>query len=259
LEDEAAARQKYEAVIGKEGVDAAMRIRDRLIGEPEGPRAPYLCHGFCELGSRSLVPALQEVRDFMVQRPGEVVLMVVEDYITTADLAAAFDAAGLTEFVYRGTPRPPWPTLGQMIATDQRLLVLAEHSSAGVPWIHPAFEVVQETPYGFHAPQEFSCEPNRGGTQGSLFQLNHWIETAPAPKPSNAAVVNAREFLLRRVGECEKERQRQVNILAVDFYRTGDLMEVVAELNRRRPPGDRLTQAASTRATTTVMLSGPPR
>jgi hypothetical protein len=257
LDDEAAARQKYEAVLGQEGVDAAMRIRDRLIGEPEGPRQAYLCHGFCELGAQPLVPVLRQVRNFLVQNPGEVLLIVVEDNVTPADVAAAFEASGLSEFVFRGLPAPPWPTLGEMIASDERLVVLAENVSDGVPWYHPAFDVIQETPYGFHAPQEFSCEPNRGGTQGSLFQLNHWVETAPTPKPSNAAVVNARDFLLQRVRDCEAARGRQVNVIAVDFYGTGDVLDVVSELNRREDP--RLTQGVSTRATTTVMLSGPPR
>lgn len=259
LADEAVARKKYEAVLGTEAVDAAMRIRDRLIGEPDGPREPYLCHGFCELGAQRLVLVLRQVHAFLVQNPGEVLIVVVEDYVTPTDLAAAFSAAGLREFVFRGQPQPPWPTLKTMITTDQRVLVLAENTSSGVSWIHPAFDVIQETPYGFHGPEEFSCAPNRGGTKGSLLQLNHWIESAPTPKPSNAALVNSREFLLQRVRKCEKARHKRVNLIAVDFYRTGDLLDVVAELNRRPPVAGRLTQATPTRATTTVMLSGPPR
>ena len=31
--------------------------------------------------------------------------------------------------------------------------------------------------------------------------------------------------------QCQRERGRLPNILAVDFYRSGDLFEVVAELN----------------------------
>ena len=51
--------------------------------------------------------------------------------------------------------------------------------------------------------REFSCAPNRGGTSGSLFMINHWIETAPTPKPSNAAIVNAYDFLLARCRQCQ--------------------------------------------------------
>jgi hypothetical protein len=237
LEDEAAARKKYEAVVGREGVDAAMRIRDRLVGEPEGPRAPYLCHGFCELGAQPLAPALRQIRNFLVQKPGEVLLIVVEDNIAPADVAASFEESGLMNFVYHGSPQPPWPTLGEMLATDQRVVVLAENDAEGVPWYHLAWDVMQETPYFFGAPEEFSCEPNRGGTQGSLLLVNHWIDSAPAPKPSNAKIVNARDFLLQRVQRCEAARGNKVNVIAVDFYRTGDILDVAATLNRGRLDG----------------------
>jgi hypothetical protein len=118
-----------------------------------------------------------------------------------------------------------------MIARDQRVLVLAEKDAGGVPWYHQAFEVMQETPYHFNAPEELSCAPNRGGTDRSLFQVNHWIDTTPTPKPSNAEIVNTREFLLARARQCQEERKRLPNILAVDFALTGDVVGAVAELN----------------------------
>jgi hypothetical protein len=231
IDDESAWRAKFEQAIGAEAVDAAMRIRARLQGAPTGPRAAYLCHGFCELGATPLVPMLEGVRSFLVANPGEVLVFVIEDYVTPADVAAAFQASGLERFVYRGAPGPPWPTLRALVDADTRVLVLGENDARGVPWYHPAFEVVQETPYRFVTPGEFSCRPNRGGTAGSLFQINHWIETPPAPKPSNAAIVNAHDFLLTRARECERERGRLPNLVAVDFALTGDLLGVVEELN----------------------------
>lgn len=238
IQDEAVSRAKFEQAIGKEAIDAAMRIRSHLQGEPTGPREPYLCHGFCELGATRLVPMLEGVRDFLVAHPGEVLVFVIEDYVTPADVAAAFHASGLERLVYRGPVTPPWPTLGELVARDERVLVFGENDTAGVPWYHPAFETFQETPYKFTAPAEFSCRPNRGGTAGPLFQINHWIETLPAPKPSNAATVNAHDFLLGRARECQKERGKLPNVLAVDFARTGDVVGVAAELNGLgTPPG----------------------
>jgi hypothetical protein len=231
IDDEAASRAKFEDAIGKEAVDAAMRIRARLQGPPTGPRAPYLCHGFCELGATPFVSMLQGVRDFLVASPSEVLVFVIEDYVTPADIAAAFQGSELERFVYKGPLGPPWPTLRELVDMDARILVLGENDTRGVPWYHPVFQVVQETPYKFRAPAEFSCKPNRGGTSGSLFQINHWIETLPAPKPSNAAIVNAHEVLLKRARRCQKERGRLPNILAVDFARTGDLLGVADELN----------------------------
>jgi hypothetical protein len=112
---------------------------------------------------------------------------------------------------------------------------MAENHTGEVPWYHPAFEVMQETPYSFRDTTEFSEQPNRGGTGGSLLLMNHWIETTPLPKPSNAAIVNAYPFLLRRALRCEQERRHIPNLVAVDFYGTGDLMRVVRKLNGLEP------------------------
>lgn len=243
VDDEGAAREKYEAVLGKEGVDAALRIRNRLVGQEEGERGLYLCHGFCELGAEPLVPVLAEMREFLVTNPHEVIILIFEDPGANAQqMDSAFRASGLIEFVYRGPVRPPWPTLREMIADDGRVLALSENAWPGVPWYHPAFEVEQETPYSFNDPSEFSCRPNRGGTTGSLFVINHWIDTAPAPLPSNAEQVNAYDALLARARRCERERGKLPNVIAVDFYRRGDVVGVARTLNR---VGERAALAGS--------------
>jgi hypothetical protein len=231
IQDERASRATFEKAIGREAVDAAMRIRDRLTGPPTGPRAPYLCHGFCELGAVPLATMLAGVRDFLVRNPGEVLLFVVEDYVAPQDVEAAFREAGLLRFLYRGPVRRPFPTLREMIDSDQRLVVFAEKDAHGVPWYRPAFESIQETPYTFHRPEDFSCRPNRGPADAPLFQVNHWIETTPTPRPSNAAIVNAHDVLLARARQCQQERGMLPNVLAVDFALTGDVVGVAAVLN----------------------------
>ncbi len=225
------AREEYEAMLGPSGFDAAIRIRDRLIGGTEGERALYLCHGLCELGATVLVTVLRSVREFLILNPGEVLIIIIEDAVAPAEIEAAFHESELADYVYRGRPAPPWPTLREMIATDQRVLVLAENDSEGVPWYHQAFEVFQETPYSFDDPSEFSCVPNRGGTAGSLLLMNHWISTPPSSLPSDAAIVNAHEVLHARARACRAERGRLPNLIAVDFYRTGDLFSVARTLN----------------------------
>jgi hypothetical protein len=224
-------KEAMAAVLGDEGVDAALRIRDRLVGVDEGRRGLYLCHGFCELGASELAPTLRAIREFLVQRPGEVLLVVVEDYVSPRDLADVFEESGLAERVYRGASAPPWPTLRDLVESGRNAIVFLESGSEGVDWLRPAFELIQETPYTFPAPADFSCRRNRGRASAGLFQINHWIETTPTPLPSNAEIVNARDVLLGRARGCERERGMLPNILAVDFYRSGDLFGVVDVLN----------------------------
>jgi hypothetical protein len=234
--DEGEARRTYEAVLGKEGIEAAFRIRERLLGKPGGEKRIYLCHGFCELGALELVTVFRSMRDFLRNNPREVLIVVIQDEdVRPEDIARAAEQSGLSELVYHGPVAGPWPTLGEMIQHHQQVLIVAENQAGDVPWLHPAFEVFQETPFDFRTVTSFSCEPWRGETRGALFQLNHWITRVPAPRPSDAALVNSYDFLMTRARKCMQERHKLPNLLAVDFYRTGDLFKVVDELNREGP------------------------
>jgi hypothetical protein len=232
LEDSEFSREKLETVLGAEGLDAALRIRERLLGARQEDREPYLCHALCEIGAQRLVPVLGQIRDFLADNPREIILLIIEDSVPAADIADAFVESGLVELVYRGPVAAPWPTLGEMAAAGERVVVLGENDTEGVDWYHPAWEVVQETRYDFKSAEEFDCLPNRGGTSGSLLLVNHWVNTPPTSLPSDAARVNARGPLLDRIEDCRRERGRLPNIIAVDFYGVGDLLEVVDELNR---------------------------
>jgi hypothetical protein len=223
---------KVKAAIGEEGFEAALRIRNRLIGVDERHRKLYLCHGLCELGAYELEPTLGRIRDFVVSHPDEVLVFIIEDYVDPKEQALAFERAGLAEFVYKGPSGPRWPTLRQLIQSGERVVVFIESGRAGVTWLRPAFENFKETPFSFHKPDEFSCRANRGGEGGSLFLINNWVETTPTPKPSNAAIVNAYNFLYQRAELCEQQRHHMPNIIAVDFYRTGALLRTVNKLNR---------------------------
>jgi len=213
-------------------LEAALRVRERISGEEEQGRDLYLCHALCELGAQRLVPALETIRDFLVSHPREVLIIIIEDSVPPESIAVAFEESGLLEFVYLGEVTPPWPTMGEMVAGGGRVLVLGENETTGVPWYHPAWEVVQETRYDFTSADEFDCAPNRGGTAGSLLLVNHWVNTPPTSLPRDAAIVNAREALMERVENCREDRGRVPNIIAVDFYGVGDLVEVVEDLNR---------------------------
>jgi hypothetical protein len=223
-------RAKFEKAIGPVAFAAAMRIRERLVGEG-GPIGLYMCHGFCELGALPFDTALAQLKTFLVTNPSDVVMVVIEDYVAPADIAAAFARHGLTDYVYTGPSRGPFPTLRTMIAQNQRLFVMGEHETDAIPWYHPAFEVMQETPYTFESPEDFSCKMNRGERTNPIFLINHWIESTPAPRPSNAELVNAEAAVLERARQCERERGKLPNVIAVDFAATGDVVQAAAVLN----------------------------
>ena len=223
--------------LGPKFVQAATRIRARIAQPPaDAPQRIYLCHGYCELGAVDAEQAFTAIADFLRQNPGEVMVIDLEDYTAPADTVALLRKTGLAAYIYKGPTGPPWPTLGEMVDSGGRVLLVVEHRTAGAPrWYRPAYRrVFQETPFRFKSAAEMSCAPNRGRASNSLFLINNWIDTDPTPKPSNAAKVNSYDFLLKRARRCQRRRGRFPNVLAVDFYAEGEPERVVARLNSSR-------------------------
>lgn len=221
-------------------VDAAERIRARLGFGGKGARGMYLCHSFCELGGTPLSSALDDIHTFLVTHPDEVMVVVNQDYVTPKDFVAAVTKAGLADLAFTPPSGTRWPTLGEMIDSNKRVLFLAEHKAGAAPWYQLAYgRLTQETPYTFKKVAQLtdpgklaaSCRANRGMSGAPLFLINHWITTDQVPLPSNAAKVNAYEPLLIRARNCISVRKHLPNLLAVNFYRQGDLFRVVDTLN----------------------------
>ena len=228
--------------VSDQSVQAAERLRGRLGFRGGGERGMYLCHTFCELGSTPLGDVLDDIHAFLVTHPAEVVVVINQDYVSPQDFVGAIGDARLTPYMIEPPRGRDWPTLRELIERDERLLVMAENTAGAAPWYQLAYErLTQETPFSFAGPAQLvdpqtlapSCRPNRGRPDAPLFLLNHWINTDPVPRPGNAEIVNAYEPLLRRARTCERDRERNMNLVAVDFYERGDLFAVVDTLNRR--------------------------
>jgi hypothetical protein len=223
--------------VGPEFLASVERLRGSIGFNHSSKRSVYLCHAFCEVGATPAVDALREIRDFLVRHPDQVVILSVEDDVSPQDTEAVFRDSGLLGLAYSDPTRPsgPWPTLRELIEQDRRVIVFAENKTGGIGWYRPQFELMQETPFHFRSVKEIedpaSCRPNRGGTGKPLFLLNNWVDTTPAPRPANAASVNAYQALLARARRCEAARHRIPNLVAVDFYKRGDVLRVAAALN----------------------------
>jgi hypothetical protein len=233
-------RQAKQDGVSSAAVDAALRIRDRLGFAGQGTRSMYLCHTFCELGATSLHSVLDDIHDFLVAHPDEVLVVINQDYVTPADFVKAVDDAGLGGLVYGGPITDSEPTLRDMVDSDHRVVFLAENHAGGAPWYRLAYaSITEETPYTFTKVAQLtdpkrlaaSCKPNRGPDRAPLFLVNHWISTDPIPRPSDAAKVNAYDPLLARMRDCQRIRDHLPNLVAVNFYRTGDVFKVVDALN----------------------------
>lgn len=190
----------------------------------------YLCHDDCSLGSQLLVEGLSEIAQFLDARPGEVVAILFQDGISPADTESAFAAVGLDDRVYTHSAGSGWPTLGELSQSRQQLVVGAEFSGPPPNWYHHAWDLYFDTPYDFDSQDAFSCASHRGEEQSELFLVNHWL-SGPLSRVSNAEQVNQYSVLRQRLEDCWAERGQIPNLVAVDFYDRGDLIQVVDALN----------------------------
>ena len=205
-------------------------IRGLLIDTHSYRGTSYLCHSNCIFGSKPLVDGLTEITRFLRANPGEVLMLIIEDGVSPADHDKAFTDSGLAAFLYTHTAGRPWPTLREMIASGQRVVVGAERGRPPPAWFHHVWDLVWDTPYTFRNKDEFSCRLNRGKAANELFLLNHWIEN-PLPSQSLSEQANTRAVLLGRARQCQQESGKLPNFVAVNHYASGDLFAVVRELN----------------------------
>lgn len=217
----------------------------------------FLCHELCLLGASPLAAELAKVKDFLAANPREVIVFIVQNGITPDDYATAVTDSGLLDYVYTGSTTT-YPTLAQMIDTNQRVVMFSEGNTGSVPWFHNGYAgSVQETPYNFReneaeeplttqqgidlltnpATLNSTCRPARGGTNGAMFLMNHWVnglydDSKPVtPDPEVSKILNQRDVLVNRARACETRRGKVPNIVAVDIFGEGDLLGAVRELN----------------------------
>jgi hypothetical protein len=209
-----------------------------------GDAAPdlYLCHADCNFGHQRFVDGLAEIRAFLEAHPGEVLSFIFETDVDTvgreAEIRDAFAASGLLSYVHAQTRGDPWPTLGEMVASGRRLVVLTDDpSNAGCgaadpcPWyMYEWDQLAFETPFQAATPADFTCSDGRGEPGNDLMIFNHFL-TQNTSYIGFAAQVNPARVLGTRAEQCWAYQGRIPNFVTVDYYEIGDLRRVVDLLN----------------------------
>jgi len=217
-----------------DGVRGLMLDTHYNVGELTSPTAPtdvaLLCHGYCKYGWERLSDGLAKIKTFLDSHPNDVVTIIFESYVTAADTKAAFDLSGASTYVATHTPGTAWPTLKQMIAANQRLVVLTDQNGGAYPWYLPVWSEAFDNPYAAKTPADLSCDLNRGNGNNRLFILNNFL-TDPVARRTLADQVNFNPSFLAQAQECQTARSHLPNFVTVDFYNRGDLLSVVKTLN----------------------------
>jgi hypothetical protein len=225
---------------------AAERLAGRLgAGDTEGERDVWLCHTVCELGATRMVDSLEEIRKFLDENRGEVVILFIEPYVPPADIAKVFERSGLDRYVVTLARDEPLPTLGQLVRRNRRVVVFTEKDADGtVPWYLDGFSFVQDTPLGATKVSQLRCRRERGSAHSPLAMINHWADVFPPRRGANEAF-QRQQVIVDRARRCGRKLGVTVNLIAVDHYDLGDLIPAVDELNAERIQAVRREQAAA--------------
>ncbi len=205
-------------------------VRANTGGEPD----VFLCHTACELGATKMVDALTDIREFLDRNRDEVVILFIEPYVPPSAIRDTFERSGIEHYAAVLDRGLPLPTLGELVSSDHRLVVFTERDADGtVPWYLDGFSFVQDTPLGATTPDELSCKLNRGTRDSPMLMLNQWADVFP-PRASANPGFQTKQAIIGRAHECARKRGLPVNLIAVDYYDQGDLIDSVAKLNRER-------------------------
>ncbi len=219
----------------------------------QGPLKKYknqviLCHGgkACGLLGMELAQnVFKNFRTFLEENPQEILTFILESYVSTRDLKQSLEKAGLTSYLHCQSPHASWPLFKEMIeaplSDDKhsptcnkkgRLVILNDRREENDPaWNLDLFgHFAFETKYSYQKINDLDCDLNRGNPSHSLFIFNHFT-TFISGKKRDAKKINRYHFLKKRIHNCQIKNQRKINFLTIDFFKNGETLKVVDELN----------------------------
>jgi len=210
-----------------------------------------LVHGVCGIGYQNLFEAMMLLQEFLDANPHEVVLMPLQfnddtgGIVQIAELYATMQQAktssgSLVDRVYI-KDGSGWPTLGEMIDMDQRVLVFVYNGQEKCtqvtcpPGVYDWFDVAAETDFQHESVAEIAndaveaCRITRGGSGSQdFFGINLFLQS---PMQNASAVLNEKTFVEEHVKICSQLASLEPSLILIDFWGQGDVMEYVQEHN----------------------------
>ena len=133
----------------------------------------------------------------------QVMILFFQDAVGSEAMSQAIDESGLGSLVYTHTEGQKFPTLGELIEQNTRVIIASESHGPPPPWYHYGWDLFFDTPYSFKGVEEFSCSLNRGQPGNPLFLLNHWLaDSVGLPSKEAAETANAFDILETNHAAC---------------------------------------------------------
>jgi len=218
------------------------------------------CHGICERGNRNPEEVFNNIGIFLSQNPHDVIILNFEMSVgepTPEELWNVMETTSIKSktYTYEGGP---WPTFNDMIGMATKKQVVAfYHNGPDCPLnnspvttgCHPRLinyhDYVVETPWDFDKVSalqnsETSCAENRGSSGSKdFYAINNFVTGSLGASKTYAKIVNGNSFIGQHITDCETLTSHQANLVAVDFWTVGDLLEVTQDVNKARAAAKR--------------------
>ncbi len=192
-------------------------------------------HSLDILGTAPLASILAEIKTFIDEHPNEILTIIFECYINVDAIATEMEQSGLFPLLFTKESDTQWPTLQEMIDSGKRLVIFSDCNDATPEqsWYHYVWDHAVETHFANHSTQDFSCNFNRGDSINDLFIINHFItdDFTGLAEYDSTQIANANPYLTNRIQQCQEDRNKFPNFIAVDFYELGNCFEMLHEVN----------------------------
>ena len=198
------------------------------------------CHGTgqffhpCQFGEVDAFEWISLLGSLMDNSSGDVVTLLIENYVPAEHLEFLFLETGMYERIYTHTLGEAWPSLGDLVLAGTDLVVFWEQSqNDDFPWLHDFGVFSWTTDYAEDNPEDMSCTVYRGDGSQPVWHLNNWLTSAfGLPDPVRAVDVNDYDNLLERALECWEIMDNRPTFIAVDYWEEGEITNVTITMNK---------------------------
>lgn len=205
-----------------------------------------------DLGERMPNEVFTNTLQFLNDYPSEVLVLLFEASseqgpISWSDLYSEMaNVDGFTDLLYVHTEGQAWPTMGELVSINKRIIVFYFNGGSCDNDVcpsefHPWFTYAAETQFESASlndlqDYEYSCQVTRGPgstsdektQQASFLVVNNFVTP---PDPDAAAVANSKDFLANRLAECANLSGKRPNFVYLDFWSEGVTAELVQYAN----------------------------
>lgn len=188
-----------------------------------------------DFARKPLAKLLADIKQWLDTHPTDVITLRVNDFAKSNNaMAPLFTQSGILHYAYLQDQTKLWPTLGELIKTNKRLIIFKSDPIAGMMNSRSFFFPVSSK-FGYSIATDITKESSTSidnivspsntasitklstDPQNKLFDFTHNITIGIAGSPEAATQVNAKNVLLPRLVKLANALNHVPNFITLDF------------------------------------------